>query len=136
VIFDGGNNESKTDPQKVVSDYDHLLVESRLEVARALIEPGPEVLQTLRPGENLNFTWNIKPVESGKLEAEIWVYLHLPIEGGEAYVREPITIQNVEIISNDLFGISGQLARFSGIIGCGFALLYLGIILRGFQKYS
>lgn len=127
---DSGENNHKS----VISDDKVLLVESRLELWPALIEPGAELLQTIHPGENQIVTWNITLIESGNFDAELWVYLHKLIEDRTEFVRDPITIQNFEISSLHLFGLSGQQARIFGIIGFLIALLYLSIFLKGFQK--
>jgi hypothetical protein len=112
--------------------YNNLMVEARLEIVGGLVSPGPELLQTLRSGESLEQTWQITPLEESNLEAEIWVYINVPSEDGEKLLREPVSIQNLSISSRRLLGISGKLARISGIISGVIALLYLVTVKRGY----
>lgn len=119
---------------EMISDSDVLLVDSRLEIWSAFLEPGPEVLLTLGKGDRQTVTWKIEPSRIGTFEPELWVYLHRPADGTGSFAKQPVSIQDFELSSIGLLGLSGPLARLSGIIACLVALLYFVIILGGFQK--
>lgn len=130
-----GNNSQKSFRWNSIKGYEYLQVETRLELAQALIEPGGELIQSLRPGESLKQSWQVKPLDGIAMDAEIWIYLRLPSVVQPESIREAISIQTVELSPQFPYFISGQVARISGIIGIGLAMLYLLFIARSARKF-
>lgn len=126
----------KSEGDEMIGKSDVLLVESRLELWSAIIEPGPEVLLTIGKGDKQAVTWNIEPSKTGRYKPELWVYLHQPVDGEGTTDKQPISIQDLELTSISLFGLSGPIARMSGIISCLVAIIYFMSYVSDFQRIN
>ena len=102
---------------------DNILLETRVELPGVFIQPGEELIQPLRPGKELSFNWQFTPYESGEIEGEIWIYLNMISEDQGDDSRHPISILSINVLSMDLFGMTGQTARIFGIMGICIALV-------------
>lgn len=96
---------------------EHIQIETRVELPGALIQPGEELIQSLKPGEKTTFKWLITPHKSGVIDGEIWVYLKMFSEVQGDDIRHPVSITSIHTQSIDLLGVTGQTSRIFGIIG-------------------
>lgn len=91
--------------------------DARLEISGFEIETPTEIVESMRPGKPIYFSWNLKPYGPGIVEGMIWLHLRLiPISGGFER-RLPITAQFVEIETPSFLGLSGREARGLGFLG-------------------
>jgi len=98
-------------------DSHNVLAEARLEIAGLQVIPDDLVIQALRPGEDLTFTWSVRSAEVGRLRGTVWLYLRfLPLDGGPDR-QIALSAQVIEIEVVNLFGIGGAMARIMGLTG-------------------
>jgi hypothetical protein len=117
-----------------VFETHNVMAEARLDIAGLDVAPGDLVSQSLRPGEDLTFTWSIRGEEVGKLRGTVWLYLRfLPLDGGQESGLA-LSAQIIEIEVVNLFGIGGAAARIMGLVGVAFSgLLGADDILNGIR---
>lgn len=126
-----GENNSTNQISRPLNKGDNLLVHARVESVGLILEPGEELIQPLRAGENLTFVWQIQPLLRREIKGEVWSYLQIVSLGENSQDRYPITIVNFDLESIDLLGMTGQTARMFGIIGiCIAFFLWRGQIVR------
>lgn len=113
---------------------DHILVETRVEIQGVQIEPGEELIQPVRSGQNLTFKWQIAPYQSGDIEGELWIYLKILSADRGDVNRLPISIQSFHTQAVDLLGLTGQTARIFGIMGICIALIMWRTIIGGYAS--
>ena len=95
----------------------NVLAAARLEFGGLPFYPAEMVSQPLRPGKPVAFRWQINPESKGVYTGVAWLYfLSIPLGGGPETVT-PISAQEIEIRTVDLFGLSGPAARFLGGLG-------------------
>lgn len=95
----------------------HVFAEARLDLAGAEIAPPGTVSQSLLPGRTVNFTWSVRLSEASTYRGSVWFYLSfIPKEGGEE-TQIAISSMPLEIRVTNLFGLSGQPARWLGLTG-------------------
>ena len=99
----------------------HMLL-GAVAVAGMAVAPDGLVSLSLRPGETVNFRWNIYAAEIGRYRGTVWLYLrYLPLDGG-AESRDALKALDIEIQVVNFLGIGGPAARLMGVIGviaCG-----------------
>ena len=95
----------------------HVVAESRFDIAGVEIAPMELVSVPLAPGQSATFTWSIRPPDVGVYRGTIWLYLRFvdKLNGEES--RTTVSAQIVEIKAVNLFGLSGSIARTTGLIG-------------------
>jgi hypothetical protein len=103
-----------------------VIAEAELELPRLHVRPPGVVSQPLLPGQNITFSWSVRPEEAGKYSGTVWFTLRfLPI--GQVTRPEgelPVAALPVEFEVVSLAGLTGGSARLLGIIG-----IFLGLFL-------
>jgi hypothetical protein len=95
----------------------HVIAEARFDMAGMEISPMDISSQPLAQGQSVTFYWSIRPREAGTYRGTVWLYLRfVDKQNGEAS-QKAISAQLVEIEAVNLFGLSGKLARTTGVIG-------------------
>lgn len=98
-------------------DTHHVIAEARFDLAGMQVAPPDLAGQTLTQGQSVTFYWSIRPDEPGFYRGTIWLYLRfVDRENGEES-RKAVSAQLVEIEAVNLLGLSGSLARMTGIVG-------------------
>lgn len=95
----------------------HVVAESRFDIAGVEIAPMELVSVPLAQGQSATFSWSIRPPDLGVYRGTIWLYLRFvdKLNGEES--RKTVSAQIVEIEAVNLFGLSGSIARTTGLIG-------------------
>ena len=125
---------SVEEPVSIPDIYDthNVMAEARLDMAGLAVAPDGLVSLSLRPGETVNFRWNIYAAEIGRYRGTVWLYLrYLPLDGG-AESRDALKALDIEIQVVNFLGIGGPAARLMGVIGviaCG--LFGFGDLISG-----
>lgn len=115
-LVDSTANEPVNEFTEIFLKY-NILVKTRFDMAGVNYAPRGELFEPLKPGIPVKFNWKIRSDESGKYQGTIWVYLvYIPLAGGESEQRL-FSIQNIDVRSKELFGLSGSQARVIGTLG-------------------
>lgn len=94
-----------------------VIAEARLDLAGVEVSPGDVVSEALSPGNPIRFQWSIHPANVGVYRGTVWLYLRfLDKQTGEES-RKTMSAQIVEIEAVNLWGLSGEFARTTGIVG-------------------
>jgi hypothetical protein len=75
------------------------------------------VSEALSPGSSVTFRWSIRPQEAGVYRGTIWLYLRFVDRQSGEESRRTVSAQIVEMKAVSLFGLSGDLARTTGVVG-------------------
>ncbi|HEY3475521.1 MAG TPA: hypothetical protein VGK56_12985 [Anaerolineales bacterium] len=97
-----------------------VIVEARFDLAGMEVRPGELVSEALSPGSTVTFRWNVRPQdaqEAGLYRGTIWLYLRFVHRQSGEESRRTVSAQIVEIEAVNLFGLSGDLARTTGVVG-------------------
>jgi hypothetical protein len=73
--------------------------------------------EPLVQGNTATFYWSIHPREVGHYRGTIWLYLRFVDKQSGEESRKTVSAQIVEIEAVNLLGLSGVLARTTGLIG-------------------
>jgi hypothetical protein len=126
--------ESSTEPVQIPDVYDthNVMAEARLDIAGLAVAPDEQVSLSLRPGETVEFRWNVRAGEIGAYKGTAWLYLRfLPLDGGPES-REALNAMDIEICTVNFLGIGGPAARLMGAAGVFIGGLFgFGDLLRG-----
>jgi hypothetical protein len=97
-----------------------VIAEARFDLAGMEVRPGELVSEALSPGSSVTFRWSIRPRDAqgaGVYRGTIWLYLRFVDRQSGEESRRTVSAQIVEMKAVDLFGLSGDLARTTGVIG-------------------
>jgi hypothetical protein len=94
-----------------------VIAEARFDLAGMEVRPGELVSEALSPGSSVTFRWSIRPQEAGVYRGTIWLYLRFVDRQSGEESRRTVSAQIVEMKAVSLFGLSGDLARTTGVIG-------------------
>lgn len=94
-----------------------VIAESRFDLAGMEVRPGELVSEALSPRSSVTFRWSIRPQEVGEYRGTIWLYLRFVDKQSGEESRRTLSAQIVEIEAVNLFGLSGDLARTTGVVG-------------------
>jgi hypothetical protein len=94
-----------------------VIAETRFDIAGMQVRPAELVSESLLPGSSVTFYWSIRSPEVGVYRGTIWLYLRFVDKSNGAESRKTISAQIVEIEAVNLFGLSGNLARTTGVVG-------------------
>jgi hypothetical protein len=95
----------------------HVIAETRFDIAGMEVRPTELVSEPLSPGSSVTFYWSIRPPEVGVYRGTIWFYLRFVDKSNGEESRKTVSVQIVEIEAVNLFGLSGNFARTTGVIG-------------------
>ena len=95
----------------------HVIAEARFDMAGMEISPPDVSSQTLAQGQSVTFYWSISPHETGVYRGTVWLYLRYVAKQSGEESRKAVSAQLVEIEAVNLFGLSGNFARTTGVIG-------------------
>jgi hypothetical protein len=95
----------------------HVIAEARFDMAGMEISPPDVSSQTLAQGQSVTFYWSIRPYETGVYRGTVWLYLRYVDKQSGEESRKAASAQLVEIEAVNLFGLSGNFARTTGVIG-------------------
>jgi hypothetical protein len=117
-------DESSQEPVLIPNVYDthNVMAEARLDMAGLAVAPDDLTSLSLRPGETVEFRWNVRAVEIGTYRGTVWLYLrYLPLDGGPES-RDALKAMDIDIRTVNFLGIGGPAARLMGVVGviaCG-----------------
>lgn len=120
----GSGDQGFSLPSVEDNPADPTLVEARLEMAGAEVDPPGIVRTPMSLDQGLTFTWTVRPPDAGSYRGVVWLYLRsVPSAGGIASERAlaalPIDIQAVSVL-----GLGAGPVRILGVMG-----LLVGLIL-------
>lgn len=95
----------------------NVIAETRFDIAGMEVRPAETVSESLLPGSSVTFYWSIRPPEVGVYQGTIWLHLRFVDKSNGAESRKAISAQIVEIRAVNLLGLSGNLARATGVVG-------------------
>ena len=101
----------------------NILAEARLDLAGMQIDPQGAVIEPMRPGQVLKFSWSLSPRRPGYTRGTLWLFLNLvPKDGGEID-RRALMAYRLEIEATSVLGLPANLARWAGVAGSGLSLV-------------
>jgi hypothetical protein len=95
----------------------HVIAEARFDMAGVEVSPPDLFSQTLSQGQTIRFFWSVRPREVGVYRGTIWLYLRFVDKSSGEESRKTVSAQIVEIEAVNLFGLSANFARGTGIVG-------------------
>jgi hypothetical protein len=95
----------------------HVIAEARFDMAGVEISPMDISSQPLAQGQSVTFYWSIRPGETGIYRGTLWLYLRFVDKQNGKESQKVVSAQLVEIEAVNLFGLSGKLARTTGVVG-------------------
>jgi hypothetical protein len=95
----------------------HVVAEARFDIAGLEIRPTELMSEPLVQGNPATFYWSIHPRDVGLYRGTIWLYIRFVDKQSGEESRKTISAQIVEIEAVNLLGLSGVLARTTGLIG-------------------
>jgi hypothetical protein len=95
----------------------HVIAEAKFDIAGLEVSP-PEIFsQPLSQGQAVTFYWSVRPQGAGTYRGTIWLYLRFVDKSNGEESRKTVSAQIVEIEAVNLFGLSADFARGTGVIG-------------------
>jgi hypothetical protein len=95
----------------------HVIAEARFDIAGMEISPADVSSQPLAQGQSVTFYWSIRPRETGIYRGTVWLYLRFVDKQKGEESQKAVSAQLVEIEAVNLFGLSANFARTTGVIG-------------------
>jgi len=95
----------------------NVIAETRFDIAGMEIKPADVVSEPLSPGSSVTFYWSIRPPEVGVYQGTIWLHLRFVDKSSGAESRKAVSAQLLEIEVVNFLGLSGDLARTTGVVG-------------------
>ena len=95
----------------------NVIAETRFDIAGMEVRPAELVSEALSPGQSITFRWSVHPSDVGVYQGTIWLYLRFVEKSSGAESRKTVSAQVVEIKATNLWGLSGNWARITGILG-------------------
>ena len=95
----------------------NVVAEARFDLAGMEIRPADLVSQPLTQGTSATFIWSVHPKEVGDYRGTIWLYLRFTDKVSGEESQKTISAQIVEIKVANFLGLSGALARTTGVAG-------------------
>jgi len=96
-----------------------------LDLNGAEIRPGFDLRQTVTPGREVNFTWQVAALQPGDLTGQVWLFWTVSVDGKEE--RVPVLARPVSLHVEAFLGLPVWVARLiaaGGLIG-GAGLVWL-----------
>lgn len=95
----------------------HIVAEARFDIAGMEVRPAELISQPLAPGNAATFYWSVRPQEVGFYRGTVWLYLRFVEKQNGDESRKAISAQIVEIEAVNFLGLSGGVARATGVLG-------------------
>jgi hypothetical protein len=95
----------------------HVIAEARFDIAGMEVSPPDVSSQPLAQGQSVTFYWSIRPRETGVYRGTVWLYLRFVDKQSGEESQKAVSAQLVEVEAANLFGLSGNFARITGVIG-------------------
>ena len=95
----------------------HVVAEARFDLAGMDIRPEELISEPLAKGNTAEFYWSIRPQETGQYRGTIWLYLRFVHKQTGEESRKTLSAQIVEIEAVNFLGLSGGVARTTGVVG-------------------
>ena len=95
----------------------NVIAETRFDIAGMEVRPADLVSEPLSPGTSVTFYWSIRPSEVGVYHGTIWLHLRFVDKSSGEESRKAVSAQILEIEVVNLLGLSGNLARTTGVVG-------------------
>ena len=121
------SNESITSN---IFDQYSVEAEARLELIATDVNPAGLSGHVLGEEQYIDFTWVIKPEQSGTNEGTTWFYLKFFPKNGCEPIEQAISAQKINFKVISLLGLDSDIWRIIGIFG-----LVTGLFLLFFGKY-
>jgi hypothetical protein len=116
----------------------NLVLEVRLDMAGLQVAPQATISEPVRPGQALNFSWSISPVQAGNYRGNLWVYLNIVPKGGGDIDRRALVAYRMDIEARSVLGLPANIARWGGavgsVLGLVFSLPFLDEFLRKIMR--
>jgi hypothetical protein len=98
-------------------DTHNIIAQARLDLAGVDYTPRGEMVEPMRPGVPVVFSWSISPQNVGTYRGTVWVHLQfIPLDGSEPS-RRVLSAQVLELDAVNLLGLGGTPARLIGAVG-------------------
>ena len=98
-------------------DTHNVIAQARLDLAGVDYTPRGEMVEPMRPGVPVVFSWSISPQNVGTYRGTVWVHLQfIPLDGSEPS-RRVLSAQVLELDAVNLLGLGGTSARLIGAVG-------------------
>jgi hypothetical protein len=95
----------------------NVTAEARLDMAGMEVSPPGLAGQTLSPGQSITFYWSIRPAETGIYRGTVWLFLRFIDRQSGDEIQKAVSAQRLEIEAVNLAGLSGNVARITGLLG-------------------
>jgi hypothetical protein len=95
----------------------YVVAEARFDIAGVEVRPTELTSEPLAQGKSVTFYWSIRPQDVGVYRGTVWLYLRFVDKQSGEESRRAVSVQIVEIEAVNLFGLSANLARTTGVVG-------------------
>jgi hypothetical protein len=85
------------DPAGEQAEDPSYLLEARLEIPGMQVKPGDSILQPVKEGKDLYFSWQIQADRPGINPGTLWTYILVPVSGSQELDRRPVQALQFEI---------------------------------------
>lgn len=89
--------------------------EARLELSGVDITPGFDLRQTVTPGREVNFTWQVWGAQPGELSGRVWLFWTVTVNGSEE--RLPVLARQLALQVVAFLGLPVWVARLIAVAG-------------------
>src|SRR5687767_6024984 len=95
----------------------HVVAEARFDLAGMEVRPAELISEPLAQGNTAEFYWSIRPQATGMYRGTVWLYLRFVHKETGEESRKTLSAQIVEIEAVNFLGLSGGVARTTGVVG-------------------
>jgi len=139
-ILDNSTSSSIRTNFENVYDIYSINAEARMELDEMEVNPQGLSGHVLAKGQDVHFTWDVKPETPGISQGTAWFYLKLFPKNGNESFEQAISAQTVSIKVISLLGLNSNFWRILSVIGLigGFVILKFENIKSTFysKKYK
>lgn len=95
----------------------YIFAEGRLDISGLVVEPNSEIIEALHPAQRVKLAWSVSPPQAGTFRGMVWLHLIFKPKQGGNEERQALSAQRIDIRAVNLMGLSGNAARWMGVIG-------------------
>lgn len=95
----------------------HVVAEARFDLAGMEVRPADLISEPLAQGNRAEFYWSIRPQGTGQYRGTIWLYVRFVEKETGEESRKTLSAQIVEMEAVNFLGMSGGVARATGVVG-------------------